>query len=459
MQFASLSFLFLFLPITLSIYHLTPQRWKREVMLGISILFLLSGGLAAAGIELLLTIGTFFAGWLLEHLQKRRKLGCLFLGGVVLLYAVMLLLLRSDWMQVWETALVRGSDFFPLGLAFFALQGIGYCADVRRGKCSAERNWRTFFIYMLFYPRLIMGPVVSYTAAEKSCLEISSRKMQQIGAGLSRFTLGLAKKLILADWVGMFFTTMEQAGISEYSAFSAWLGALSHWLSLYLELSGYADMAIGLAQCYGVQLPGSYGNQLFYPSISRFSENWNRSVVQWFSHYVGTHFHGKKRLFHLFAVLITWGLVGLWYGFRWPSVLWGWMIGLFLDIEYLMGRKIRHYGLRYAVTTVILCVGSLLLTMPDLSSVWEYFRIMIGTGRVMPVDRDLNLIRSYGLAMILSIYAATGNWRSLLHMVENKLWFRRIRIPLTVCICVLFFMGCVILLIGTNGSSSVQLML
>lgn len=458
MQFASFTFLFLFFPITLGIYHLTPQRWKREIMLSISLLFLLSGGWLAALVMLLLTAVTYGIGLLLEHLHSRKKLSGLVLLCTVLVYLGALFFLRSDWMQSWEFSLLRGMDFFPLGMAFLVLQGIGYCADVRRRKYHAERNWRNLFLYMLFYPRLIMGPVVPYPVALKSLCE-TSFSMQQIGAGMTRFLVGLGKKLLLADSVGMLFQTVNQVDPSGYSIIIVWLGALAQLVSLYLELSGYADMAIGLALCYGVRLPESYGKSLFFLSITKFSDQWNRTVVQWFSHYVGTRFHGKNQLLHLFAVTVTWGCVGLWYGFRLPTLIFGLGIGFCIWMEHLIGQNRWYSGIRYGITTVLLSIGVVLLVQPDLASAWKYLSVMFGMGHFTPNESDWNLLCSYGLVLLLSVYAASGNWRMLLHLVEEKSWFRMVRVPLTVLVILLLLFGCTAVLTSTGGTVEMQLLL
>lgn len=458
MQFASLTFLFLFFPMTLGLYRLVPHRWKREAMLVISVLFLLGGGLLSAGVLLLLTALTFFAGWLMERWKSRKGRSGLLLTGVVLGYLAVLVLLRSDWLRSWKTAYLDGTMFFPLGLAFFALQGVGYCADVRRGVISAERNWRSFFLYMLFYPRLILGPAVSYRDAQRWEFQ-RAVSMEQTGAGLLRFVAGLAKKLLLADWVGMFFLSAAQTDFSGYSFLTAWLGVLAHLLSLYLELSGYADMAIGLALCYGVKLPESYGKKLFYPSVLLFSAQWNRTVIQWFSQYVGGHLSSRNPLLRTIAVTLTWGCIGLWYGFRLPSLLWGIAIGLLLCLEHAMGERRTHTGFRYLLVGGLLSVGSLLLTMPDLAHVWSYCRILLGMEGIMPTESDFYFLRSYGLALLPACYTATGHWRTLLRRAEHTLWFRRMRTVLTVSVSVLLLAGCVAVLFGIGGSAAMQLLI
>lgn len=458
MQFASFTFVFLFLPITMVLYYLTPRRWKQEVMLGISLLFLCSGSWMAALSEILLAATAYGTGLLLEKLRSRRGLSRFVLFGVIILQFGALLLLRSDWAASWNTGLFSGKELFPLGLSFFVLQATGYCMDVYRGKCSCETNWRSLGLYLLFYPRLLMGPVMSYHAAQKA-LHDTAFDMTQIGHGLLRFFVGLAKKLVLADWVVMLFQTTVQTDTSAYSLLMVWLSAFAKLLALYLELSGYADMALGLGMCYGVRLPESYGKSLYYPSVAAFADQWNRTVVQWFSHYVGTHFRGSNRFFHLMAILVTWGCIGLWYGFRVPTFLFGICIGVCLWTEHLLWNNQQSSAVRYALTALLLSVGAVLLAMPDLTSVWSVLKIMLGGGHLAPTEADADLLRTYGLILAVSIYCVSGNWRSLLRYFENKSWFRMLRIPLTILVSLLLLLIDVAFLLRTGGNVQMQLLL
>lgn len=458
MQFASFTFLFFFLPITMGIYYLTPRRWKQEVMLGISILFLFCGGWLAALTELVLAALTYGAGLLLEKLRTKKALSRLTLAGVLLVQFGALIVLRSDWLYSLKAGAFHGSTLFPLGLAFFVLQNAGYCIDVFRGKCCGETNWRRLGLYLLFYPRLIMGPVVSYPMVHKTICD-PAFDMSRIGGGLLRFLVGMAKKLFLADWVGMLFQTLCQTSDAPYSMLVVWLGAFSQLVTLYLELSSYADMAIGIGACYGVRLPESYGKSLFYPSIAAFADQWNRTVVQWFSHYVGTHFRGSNRFFQLLALMITWGCIGLWYGVRLPSLLFGLLIGFCLWLAHLLWRDKRTSMLRYALTLLLLSVGAVLLTLPDLPSVWNYLKIMLCGGHIAPTEADADLLRAYGLALAAAVYSVSGNWRWLFHLVEEKPWFRILRVPLTVLFGIGALLLDVILLVHTGGTVQMQLVL
>jgi len=314
MQFASFTFLFLFMPITLGIYHVVPKSWKQYVLLGISVLFLLGGGIIAALVELVLTGGTFGTGIWLEHMRKKahKKRSILLLTAVVIIYLSVLLLLRSDWMQMWKTLWLSGNDFFPLGLSFFTLQGIGYCLDVRRGECDAERNWWKLSLYLLFYPKLMMGPIVPYRIAKNS-LSDTTFSLSQMGIGFQKFLTGLAKKLIFADGCEMLFSTIYQSDMTTYSILIFWVGAFAKLLSLYFEFSGYADMAVGLGLCYGVKLPESYGKKLFYPTMTKFTEQWNKTVVQWFFQFATQNQSVSHAQLHQYFPTISWKFTSIFF--------------------------------------------------------------------------------------------------------------------------------------------------
>lgn len=458
MQFASFSFLFLFLPASLAIYHLAPIRWKQPVMLCLSLLFLLGGGIGAALVLLLLTAGTFGAGLLMERLRVRRGWSGLLMGGVAAVFFAALALLRSDWLRALDGSYISGAEFFPPGLAYFALQAVGYCADVRNQRIPAERCWSNLFLYMLFFPRLLMGPVVSYTEARKSGCA-ASFSIAQVGAGLMRFITGLSKKLLLADALASLFDTITQSS-SSYSILILWLGVLAKLGALFLELSGYADMAIGLAMCFGFRLPEGYGKSMLFSSIAAFAERFNRTVVRWFSHYVGGKLRFKNELTRSLAVVFTWCCIGLWYGFRFTHLAWGAFIGLGICIEHAIGihRRREYRRAHYVLTLLLLCVGLPLLVMPDFTFVGNYLAGMFGMNHLTPTTADWYLLRSHGLVLLAASYVVSGNWQTVMKKVCMKLWYRRIETPLTLTAMLILLLACAAVLMA-DGTSAFQLLL
>ncbi len=458
MLFSSLTFLILFLPISLGVYYLTPSRRKTEVMLLISLLFLLSGGILAALVELFLTAGTFAAGIFLEYLQQKgeRKRSNLMLLVILLVYLTALLFLRSDTVQSWKLSQIYGADLFPLGLSFFTLQGMGYCVDVWQKKMPAERNWRKLSLYLLFYPRLMMGPVVSYPMAQQS---LSSVSLAQVGAGLYRFFVGLAKKLLLADAVAMLFTNIVQADPSVYSVSTLWIGAFAKLLALYLELSGYADMAIGLAQCYGVKLPESYGRTIFYPTLHQFAEQWNKTVTQWFVQYLGVRLPGKRAVLHVLGIMLTWACILLWYQFRWQNFVLGLLLGLCIGLEHMLEKKKQSYAIRYFFTTAVCSFCAAFLSFPNETTGLAYLKGMFGMGHISFTEADSTLGVGYFLVLLIAAYVSSGNFYTWVRKAERHPYLTRWFVPLHTLSAILLFLLDFAMLIAAGGSVDVQLRL
>lgn len=458
MQFASFTFLFLFFPLSLSLYYFVPFHWKKRVMFVTNLFFVVCGGFAAAVIEILLTLGTYGIGWFIFRLRERKLIRKAVLFGIIMVYILLLIFLRSDMMHQFENSLLHGIQLFPLGFAFFSLSGIAYCIDIERGKEKPERNFLHFANYMLFYPKLIMGPFISYASMRK-CRLTNRFSAELVGKGIVRFVIGLSKKLLLADWIGLLFQTINQTDPSVYSLFVVWIGAFSQLVTLFLEFSGYADMAIGLGMCYGFQLPESYGKSVFFYSISRFADQWNRTVVQWFSHYIGTHFHGNNRFFHLFAVTATWGCIGLWYGFHFSSLIFGLSIGIFIWMEYTLLKQNHSIKLHYVITVLILSVEAMLLSQTDWSSSWSYLQAMFRISHIAPVEIDGIILRQVILILLVSIYVSSGNWKTVLKRIETISWVSAIRIPVMICLTfVLVFMN-MVMLIFHHGNICTNLLL
>ncbi len=451
MQFVSFTFLFLFLPLTLGVYYLVPLRWKPKVLLGTNLIYLLGSGWFVAAVELLLTLVTFGVGQWMAHWKTQKVRKKLILSASILLYVGAFVLLRSELSTRWAAISIWGVHWNTIGFSFFILHGIGYCLDVEREKILPEKKWLSFASYMLFYPKLMMGPVVSYTTFQK--MQMATRfSFAVIGRGVVRLVIGVSKLLLLANWLGLVFQTLHQTESSAYSLVTVWVGAFAQFLTLFLTFSGLVDMAIGIGMCYGVTLPESYGKTAFFPTVSHFADQWNRTVVQWFSHYVGTHFHGKHAMLHLFAVMTTWGCIGLWHGLCASTLLFGLLIGGFLWLEYMLRRKKYYAGLHVFLTILLLSLGAVLLTLTDWRSVWAYLRIMFGAENIAPTEADSVVLRQFILILLLAVCVCSGKWRSILRKLESYTWFQLVRMPASILLVLILLLLNVAVLVFYHGT-------
>ena len=408
MQFASFTLIFLFLPITMLLFYLTPNRWKREVMLGISLLFLCSGGWLAAAVEILLTALTYGAGLLLEHLRQRKHLSRLVLTGSILLHFGALLLLRSDWLFSLKAGWFSGKSLFPLGLAFFTLQSVGYCIDVFRGKIHGEKNWRQLGLYLLFYPRLIMGPVVSYSVAVKSlCTPVFD--IARVGQGLLRFLVGLGKKVILADNFALLIRLFRQSG--ETSVLFYWMYAVAFALNIYFDFSGYSDMAIGLGRVLGFHFVENFNYPYLSGSVTEFWRRWHISLGSWFRDYVYIPMGGSRvsRWRWVLNILTVWMLTGLWHGAAWNFVLWGLLFaGLLLAEKWIPVLQRLPGVLRHGYVLLAVILSFVLFNADSLAQAGQDFAGLFGFGGLSLTSAEtLYYLKSYAVLFVLGILGST----------------------------------------------------
>lgn len=447
MQFASFGFLYLFLPFTLTIYLFLPVRLRQRAMLCFSLLFLLFSGISTCFAVLTITGITYGAGKVLERKKEKRFCSICLLLSITFLWIFVVLFMRSQWLHSWENTYFSGRDFCLPGISFLALQGVGYCIDIRRGKIRPAQHWYQFFSYLLFFPRIIMGPVVPYDSVMTSPYG-RTIPMQQIGAGLFRFLIGLSKKLLLAEWLMQLFQDVLDAGIDSCSILILWLAAAAKWIAVFLELSGYADMAIGIANCFGYRLPESFSKSILYPSVTVFSQRWNRTISGWFSNYLGSHLGGSSPVMQFIAVLFIYSCMGVWYRPCLPALLWGAFIGVVICVEYILGKKYSQARrpLHYTITTIFFCISVLFLVLPDFGSIWQYTQGMLGFGQLIPTETDGYLLRSYSFIFLLSLYVVSGNWQTIFRWFRKKNWFRRLQLPLSILTALFLLFECTIML-------------
>ncbi len=344
MVFSGLTFLCFFLPGTVVLYFALPKQFRNAVLLLASLIFYFYG----EQLCLLLMLGEIALAWgsacLMEKLRGRKGCRIVLVLFLTLSLGLLGLFKYSDFLIRTVNGL-SGRAFAPLGLAlpigisFYTFQAISYGVDVYRGEISAEKNPFRLAVWLSFFPQLIAGPIVRY---EEIAPDLTERKEspEKFAAGALRFTVGLAKKTLLADGLYAFCQRSEQVG--QPTAALAWLSALAFLLYVYLDFSAYSDMAVGLGRLFGFHLPENFRYPICSRSIRAFWQRWHITLGHWFRDYLyiplgGNRCPGLRRLFNL---LLVWALTGLWHGASWNYVLWGLWFGLLSVLERLREKYI-----------------------------------------------------------------------------------------------------------------------
>ena len=368
MVFSSLTFLCVFLPIVVILYGIFPVKWRNFLLLAASLVFYAWGEPRYILIMLFSTVFDYINGRLIEYYDKQQKqkakkrvVMVSIVGNLGILaffkYTDMLIV---SWNQITASNLSLLKIALPIGISFYTFQTMSYTIDVYRGLVKAQHNLISFGMYVCMFPQLIAGPIVRYqTIAD----QIDERKENNAVwvAGMQRFILGLAKKVILANQIGRLWEEISTTQMAQLSTAGAWLGAIAYTFQIYFDFSGYSDMAIGLGKMFGFTFPENFKHPYESKSITEFWRRWHITLSTWFREYVyiplGGNRKGLKR--QIVNLLIVWFLTGLWHGASWNFVLWGLYYFVLLVIEkvFLLAkmqrwpRVLQHfYALFFIVT-------------------------------------------------------------------------------------------------------------
>jgi alginate O-acetyltransferase complex protein AlgI len=289
---------------------------------------------------------------------------------------------------------------------------MSYTFDVYRGDAPVQPNLLSFGAYVALFPQLIAGPIVRYrTIAEQ--LDHRRVTVDQFGRGAGLFTIGLAKKVLLANNIGVFWDSVKALPQSEMTVLAAWAGITAFGLQLYFDFSGYSDMAVGLGRMLGF----SFERNFFYPyisaSITEFWRRWHISLSTWFREYLYIPLGGSRRgnLRTVFNLFLVWAVTGFWHGANWNFVYWGLYYFIFLVCEkYLWGGFMDKAPrpLRHLYTLIAVMVGWALFVFDDTASLGLFLQALGGrAGGGLVNSRILYYLSSRAFVLLAAAIGAT----------------------------------------------------
>ena len=411
MRFSSLPFLFGFLPLTLALYFAAPPRWRNLVLLLTSLVFYGWGEPVYLGIMVLSILIDYTHGLLVERYRSRDKLARWFVAESVILNLGLL-----GFFKYWDFFAENLSRLpgitlpalrlpLPIGISFFTFQTMSYTIDVYRRDAPAQRDIVAFGAYVTMFPQLVAGPIVRYreVAAE---LKERVNTTADFAAGAGRFTVGLAKKVLLANSIGALWDAelaAQSAGM--LTALGGWLGIAAYGFQIYFDFSGYSDMAIGMGRMLGFHFPENFARPYTAASVTEFWRRWHISLTTWFREYLYIPLGGSRRgtARTVRNIFIVWLCTGFWHGASWNFILWGLHFFLWLMLEkYLMKDFLQRLPrwLRHAYTLLVVFAGWGIFAMEDLSVCGGYFRVCFGGGALWSAV-DGYYLRTYAVLLVL----------------------------------------------------------
>lgn len=408
MIFSSPLFLFLFFPLVYLIYSVVSNRYKLLTLLFASIIFYYWGELVYIVVIFFSILINYFFAQLIE--VSKRSRGYLILGILVnlslIIYFKYSYFLLSSLNSFIELNLKVKEVHLPLGISFFTFQGISYLVDVYRKDIFADRSFLRFSFYISFFPQLIAGPIVRYTEVFHSLNKLNSSLDDKI-EGITTFIWGLAKKVVIANTLGLYADEVLNSPTYEFGSGVAWLAIFSYSFQIYFDFSGYSDMAIGLGRVFGIRFPKNFNYPYSALSFQDFWRRWHISLSTWFRDYLyiplgGNRVSQYKQYFNLLVVFI---FCGFWHGASWNFLIWGLFHGFFLILERTRFNNVFNLiptFLKLLITFGLVNVGWVFFRIETTTDAFDFFEVMFGKNGL-----QLNqVISSFDLRWVLCIVIA-----------------------------------------------------
>ncbi len=466
MVFASLLFLFLFLPLNLLLYYSTKNpTWRNIILIAFSLIFYGWGEPIWITLMIFSAFVDYFNAKIIE--KYRGKLG----AKIGLLSSLIINLGLLGTFKYSSFIVENVNDLFgtsfglphfalPIGISFYTFQTISYTFDVYRNEVKVQRSFIKFLMYVSLYSQLVAGPIVRYAHIAH---EIDNRieKLADISAGITRFCIGLFKKVVIANiaaelvkkYMGDNSDPLTMTELSSLSTGGAWLGLIMFAIQIYFDFSGYSDMAIGIGRMFGFHFHENFNYPYTATSISDFWRRWHISLGSFFRDYVYIPLGGNKKHIYL-NLFIVWFLTGLWHGASWNFIFWGLYFFVFISLEkafllkYL--QKIpRFFSHVYALLIII--PGWVIFYFTDTKILMGYFGKLFSFSSAnswnTEVTSDLTAHLFWLLIVILlcmPVYHKVKKWAE--ENMQRTAWFEMT----TMAANALFIFLCVAQLVGKS---------
>lgn len=431
MVFSSLVFLYYFVPIVMLLYFIIPDKYRNFLIFVSGLFFYAWGEPKYFIIMIISTAIDYTAGLMIDKFDKSPKKRTIFLLVSVIMNLGLLAVFKYSSFFITNINAVLGTSFtdpklaLPIGISFYTFQSMSYTIDLYLRKIKVQKNFISFASYVTLFPQIVAGPIVRY---EDVANEIDSRtiSISKVSEGIGKFLKGLAKKVLLANNIGMIWSQVKAMDFGEISAATAWLGILAFTFQIYFDFSGYSDMAVGLGKMLGFNFPKNFDHPYTSKSISEFWRRWHITLGGWFRSYVYIPLGGNRKGLAktIRNLLIVWALTGLWHGASWNFILWGLYFGVLITIERFGWGKILE-KLPSAVSTlytfVLVVFGWVLFDTNTLGDAWSLIKAMFGGNGVWGDTTALYLAVTNIVIFAVCIFASTNCFNNL----KDKLYEKR----------------------------------
>ena len=427
MLFSSISFLYYFLVIVLAVYFLVPFKMKNAVLLISSLVFYFYGEPTYTLLILGTTMLSYVYGLLIDKSRGTVWSKVFVWTSVITSIGVLGFFKYSDFFITNMNLLLKTDKALlglalPIGISFYTFQTLSYTIDVYKGEAKVQKNPLHLATYVTLFPQLIAGPIVRYTTVEEE-LSHRTHSFEDFGYGVTRFVLGLSKKVLIADILGTLATTVTNGKAPSVAGY--WVYAVAVSLQLYFDFSGYSDMAIGMGRMLGFKFLENFNYPFISKSVTEFWRRWHISLGTWFRDYVyiplgGNRVSGKRWFFNILAV---WFLTGFWHGADWTFIIWGLYFALFLLLEkYFLGKWLEKLpkAISHFYVVVLIIISFVIFSGNGLTGAMQDLGNMFGTNALpLWTAETAYQLRSYGVVLLVAVFGATPIMKELILKIKK----------------------------------------
>ena len=419
MLFSSITFIYYFLPILLLVYFIVPKKYKNLVLLIFSLIFYFLGEPKYIVILILSCLLNYFFGKKVST-DKNKKLWLII--SVIYNVGQLLIFKYTDFFieninNVFNSSINYLYIVMPIGISFFTFQAMGYVFDIYMGKHKPASKLLDFMTYISLFPQLVAGPIVRYSDVEKELVKRESN-FDKFSEGITRFVIGLSKKVLLANVLGEF-----AGDLVEVDLLSSWLKPILFTLQIYFDFSGYSDMAIGLGLIFGFRFLENFNYPLIASSITDFWRRWHMSLSSWFRDYVYIPLGGNRKglLKQIRNIFVVWFLTGFWHGASWNFIIWGLYFGVLLVIEKLFLKKFidKTKVFKYIYTSIIVVISFLIFSTDNVKDIFSSLGNMFMINDIpLTSSSTIYYLKNNLVLLIISIIGATPLMKCLVKKIR-----------------------------------------
>lgn len=428
MLFSSISFLYYFLPITLLIYFISRNKYKNLILLLASLFFYFYGEPIYTLLMLFSTFSGYIHGILIDK-YKSTKYSKLFLVSSLFISLGILTVFKYGDFIISNVNYISSANIkmlklaLPIGISFYTFQILSYVVDIYRNKAKVCTSFIDFATYVCLFPQLIAGPIVRYTTIQEE-LKNRTHSFEKFAYGVNRFIIGLSKKVIIANNLGMLVDLINSN--MEKNILSYWIVAIVFPLQIYYDFSGYSDMAIGLGRMFGFHFLENFNYPYISKSITEFWRRWHISLSSFFRDYVYIPLGGNRvsKLRWIFNISAVWFLTGLWHGDSWNFILWGLYFAVLLIIEKLFLKdrleKLPNY-LQHFYAKFFIIISFVIFNNENIKNIFSNLYNMFNfTGLPLYNKFSIYYLKSYVVILLISIIGATPLLKNIIAKIRQS---------------------------------------